>query len=69
MWEMPEKNKAGVVKDLEDKFEFLMEKLGVFNTKDIVTKYIKTDGVALPAYREVSEELTAAATIDANEGE
>jgi fructose/tagatose bisphosphate aldolase len=68
MWEMPEKNKEGIVKDLEEKFEFLMQKLGVPGTKDIVNKYIKTS-TELPVYAEASAELTAAATIDPNEGE
>jgi len=33
MWEMPESAKGPIIQGLEDKFEFLMEKLGVFGTR------------------------------------
>ncbi|HEX7153660.1 MAG TPA: class II fructose-bisphosphate aldolase [Thermoanaerobaculia bacterium] len=68
MWELPPETKQPIIDALEAKFEFLMSKLGVFDTKDIVAKYIKTD-VELPEYAAASEELTAAATVDPNEGE
>ncbi|HEX9982101.1 MAG TPA: class II fructose-bisphosphate aldolase [Thermoanaerobaculia bacterium] len=68
MWELPPEAKQPIIDALEAKFEFLMSKLGVFNTKDIVERYIQTD-VSLPEYAAASEELTAAATVDPNEGE
>lgn len=69
MWEMPESAKKPIIDALEKKFEFLMEKLGVFNTKDVVTKYVPVSTSALPEYAAASAALTAAATVDPNEGE
>src|ERR1051325_5474502 len=68
MWDMPDEAKQPIVRDLEEKFEFLMEKLAVFDTKDVVAKYVTTSR-ELPAYAAASEELTAAAVVDPNEGE
>jgi hypothetical protein len=67
MWDMPEKAKQPIIEALEEKFECLMEKLGVFGTKDIVAKYVKPGDV--PEYTAASAELTAAAVVDPNEGE
>jgi fructose/tagatose bisphosphate aldolase len=69
MWEMDDAYKAPIIDELEAKFAFLMERLGVHNTKDIVAKYIKATSTDLPAYSAASAELTAAAVVDANEGE
>ncbi|MCU1229381.1 MAG: aldolase [Acidobacteria bacterium] len=69
MWELGDEAKQPIIRDLEAKFEFLMEKLAVFNTKSIVDKYVPATSAALPEYAAASEELTAAATVDANEGE
>jgi len=69
MWEMDSSNKTPIINELEAKFEFLMEKLGVFNTKEIVARYIKATSTDLPEYAAASAELTAAAVVDANEGE
>jgi fructose/tagatose bisphosphate aldolase len=69
MWEMDDAHKGPIIDELEAKFAFLMEKLGVHNTKDIVAKYIKPSSSDLPAYAAASAELTAAAVVDANEGE
>ena len=67
MWDMPADAKQPIIDALEEKFEFLMEKLGAFNTRDIVSKYVTlTD---LPEYAAASAELTAMATVDPNEGE
>src|SRR6266576_3113015 len=41
MWEMDDAHKSPIIDELEAKFEFLMEKLGVFGTKEIVARYIK----------------------------
>jgi len=67
MWDMPDSAKQPIIAALEEKFEFLMEKLGVFGTKDIVAKYVRPSEV--PEYAAASEELTAAAVVDPNEGE
>jgi hypothetical protein len=69
MWELGDEAKQPIIRDLEAKFEFLMEKLAVFNTKSIVEKYVPATSAVLPEYAAASEELTAAATVDANEGE
>jgi len=69
MWQLPPENKLPIVDELEAKFEFLMEKLGVFGTKELVAKHIPAVPADLPEYREASAELTAAATVDPNEGE
>jgi fructose/tagatose bisphosphate aldolase len=69
MWTMPDEAKAPIIHDLEAKFEFLMEKLGVFGTKELVAKHIAAVPADLPEYREASAELTAMATVDPNEGE
>jgi fructose/tagatose bisphosphate aldolase len=69
MWEMDDAHKGPIIKELETKFEFLMKKLGVFNTKDIVARYIQATPNDLPAYAAASAELTAAAAVDPNEGE
>jgi fructose/tagatose bisphosphate aldolase len=69
MWEMDDAHKGPIIDELEAKFAFLMEKLGVHNTKDIVAKYIKATSSDLPTYAAASAELTAAAVVDANEGE
>jgi fructose/tagatose bisphosphate aldolase len=69
MWEMDDSHKGPIIQDLEAKFEFLMEKLGVFGTKDLVARYVKATPNDLPEYAAASAELTAAAVVDANEGE
>jgi fructose-bisphosphate aldolase, class II len=67
LWDMPDKAKKPIIDALEEKFEFLMAKLGVHGTKDIVAKYVKP--TAAPEYTAASAELTAAAVVDPNEGE
>ena len=69
MWEMDDAHKGPIIDELEAKFEFLMEKLGVFGTKEIVARYIRPTSSDLPAYAAASAELTAAAVVDPNEGE
>ena len=69
MWDMPDKAKQPIIDELQAKFEFLMEKLGVFNTRDIVNKRVPLTAAEMPAYSAASEELTAAAVVDPNEGE
>ncbi len=69
IWEMPDSAKKPIVDALEAKFEFLMGKLGVYGTKDVITKYVPVTAGAMPEYQAASEALTAAATVDPNEGE
>ncbi|MDQ3281677.1 MAG: class II fructose-bisphosphate aldolase [Acidobacteriota bacterium] len=69
MWELPEDQKQPIIAAVEKKFEFLMDKLAVFNTRDIVLQYVPATASELPEYAAASEELTAAATVDPNEGE
>jgi fructose/tagatose bisphosphate aldolase len=69
MWEMPAEAKQPIIAELEAKFEFLMEKLAVFDTKDIVAKAVPVSSSEVSAYAAASEELTAAAVVDPNEGE
>jgi len=69
MWEMPADAKKSIIGELEAKFEFLMEKLGVFGTRAVVEKYVPLRSADMPAYAAASEALTAAATVDPNEGE
>lgn len=66
MWDMPDAAKQPIIAELEAKFEFLMEKLGVFATADIVNRHVKPVDAK---YAAASEALTAAAVIDPNEGE
>lgn len=42
--DLPESSKQAIVNDLEKKFAFLMEKLGVFGTRELVDRYVKPDG-------------------------
>jgi len=69
MWEMDDAHKGPIIDELEAKFAFLMEKLGVHNTKEIVARYVRAESTDLPEYAAASAELTAAAVVDANEGE
>src|SRR6266550_1960236 len=69
MWDMPAEAKQPIIDELESKFEFLMEKLGVFGTRDVVAKFVPFSTGVLPEYAAASEELTAAAVVDPNEGE
>ena len=66
MWDMPDSAKQPIIAELEAKFEFLMEKLDVFDTVDIVNKYVKP---VTTEYAAASDALTAAAVVDPNEGE
>jgi fructose/tagatose bisphosphate aldolase len=69
MWDMPAEAKQPIIDELESKFEFLMEKLGVFGTRDVVAKFVPFSTGVMPEYAAASEELTAAAVVDPNEGE
>lgn len=41
MWDMPASTRNSISSDLEKKFVFLFQKLNVFNTKDLINKFIK----------------------------
>ncbi|HYK03928.1 MAG TPA: class II fructose-bisphosphate aldolase [Thermoanaerobaculia bacterium] len=69
MWELPPAQKQPIIDAIEKKFEFLMDKLAVYGTRDIVLKYVPATADELPEYTAASAELTAAATVDPNEGE
>ena len=69
MWELPADQKQPIIDAIEKKFEFLLDKLAVYNTRDMVLKYVPATANELPEYTAASEELTAAATVDPNEGE
>ena len=69
LWDMGDAAKQPIVHELEAKFEFLMEKLGVFGTTDLVAQWVPVSAGDLPTYVAASAELTAAATVDPNEGE
>src|SRR5438477_9191749 len=63
MWEMPDEAKQPIIQTVENKFEFLMEKLGVFGTRDVIAKFVPFSTGAMPEYAAASEELTAAAVV------
>jgi fructose/tagatose bisphosphate aldolase len=67
LWDMDEKAKKPIVDALEQKFEFLMKKLGAAGSRDTIDRYVKATD--LPEYAAASAELTAAAVVDPNEGE
>ena len=69
MWNLDDETKQSIIDAIEEKFEFLMDKLGVFNTRDLVDKHIPLRPADLPEYAAASAELTAAAVVDPNEGE
>jgi fructose-bisphosphate aldolase, class II len=69
LWDLPPANKQPIIDALENKFEFLMKKLAVPDTRDLVEKYVPGVATELPKYAAASAELTAAATVDLNEGE
>ncbi|HEX9162640.1 MAG TPA: class II fructose-bisphosphate aldolase [Thermoanaerobaculia bacterium] len=69
MWDLPPENKQPIIDALENKFEFLMDKLAVFDTRDVIAKFVPSVAAGLPQYAAASAELTAAATVDPNEGE
>jgi fructose-bisphosphate aldolase, class II len=69
IWDLPEKNKAAIVGDLETKFAFLMEKLGVYGTRDLVNRYVKLDASAKRPERKSEVLQPISALIVEGEGE
>jgi fructose/tagatose bisphosphate aldolase len=56
VWSLPKESQEGIGKDLQDKFEFLMDQLNATNTTDLVAKYIKP----VPIEKPMPESLKAA---------
>ena len=48
VWELPTDARQGIGRDLQDKFEFLMDQLGAANTRDLVAKHIKPVRIEKP---------------------
>ncbi len=69
IWELPPENKQPIIDALHEKFEFLMQKLGVFDTRDVVEKWVPAVAGDLPEYVAATAAITAAAVVDPNEGE
>lgn len=69
MWDLGPDAKQPIIDAIEKKFEFLMDKLAVYNTRALMLEHIPASATELPEYAAASEELTAAATVDPNEGE
>jgi fructose/tagatose bisphosphate aldolase len=69
MWELESGAKGQIIDAIEKKFEFLLDKLAMTGTRDLLMKYVPATATELPEYTAASEELTAAATVDPNEGE
>lgn len=69
MWDLEPSAKDPIIDAIEKKFEFLLDKLGVYGTRSILDKYVPAVAANLPEYAGASDELTAAATVDPNEGE
>jgi len=61
MWNLPPDVLTAIRRELEDKFFFLFEKLNVFNTGDVVRKFVKSVDVPVPAPQSLSGKGTAAA--------
>jgi len=69
MWDLDASAKQPIIDAIEKKFEFLLDKLAVYNTRDLLLQYIPASASELPEYTAASDELSAAATVDPNEGE
>jgi fructose/tagatose bisphosphate aldolase len=57
-WDLPTDARSGIGQTLQDKFEFLMDQLGVPDTRDLVAKHVSPVKIEKP----VPESLKAAAT-------
>ena len=69
LWDLPDSAKQPIIDAIEAKFEFLMQKLAVYGTRDLADQHIPLRAAELPEYAAASAELTAAAVVDPNEGE
>jgi fructose/tagatose bisphosphate aldolase len=66
MWDMTDEAKAPIMRDLETKFGFLFEKLGVVNTREVVAKHVRPDPKRPALRSEAPKELSE---IPVGEGE
>jgi len=69
LWELDAVTRKGIVDPIEAKFEFLMEKLRVHDTRDVIERYVPVSAKDLPAYAAAGDEVSAMAVVDPNEGE
>lgn len=70
MWEIPEETRSAIVSDLERKFSFLMKKLGVPGTRQIVDRTVQVRaGSPRPARNRVGAPAGAMAFVNEGEGE
>jgi len=53
VWDLPEQIRAEIGGRLQDKFEFLYEKLGVVDSRNLVAKYIQPVRVSRPAPKSI----------------
>ncbi|HUP64484.1 MAG TPA: class II fructose-bisphosphate aldolase [Thermoanaerobaculia bacterium] len=69
MWDMKEENRQPIMDALEAKFEFLMGKLAVYDTKDLIAKYVSADRKASRPPSRNREKLAMSALVVEGEGE
>jgi fructose/tagatose bisphosphate aldolase len=70
MWDLPDNVREPIIADLEKKFEFLMGKLGVKGTRELVNRYVKVaPGEPRPKTKVRAEKLSMAALVVEGEGE
>lgn len=69
IWEMPGDAKEAITQALEEKFGFLIDKLGVSDTRSLVDRYVPTVTREKPARRVISEEDDSMAFVNEGEGE
>ncbi len=69
LWELPEEIKGAIMSDLEAKFAFLFEKLGVIGTKDVIHKYVPTEAAPRPDWAGSHGASKSHAMAFVNEGE
>ena len=69
LWDLPQDIKQSTVNDLEKKFAFLMEKLGVFGTRELVDRYVKPDATLARPSRKGELRQPISALVVEGEGE
>ena len=53
LWNLPENTRIAIGKELEDKFDFLFQKLNVGNTAELIKKFVKPVKVTPPVPKEL----------------
>ncbi|MDX1583443.1 MAG: class II fructose-bisphosphate aldolase [Thermoanaerobaculia bacterium] len=69
IWDLPNSSKTSIMKELEEKFSFLFEKLGVTDTKDLVSQWVKNDDRTPPRRSAEAAGTDAMAFVVEGEGE